>query len=121
MRVRFTIHFLTLVVTLIAISPSAQAKPVKATVPTANPTRPATEAPTSTTPPGETPKELEEYNLMPTPPPEPIPEEATRTYVYPYRQQLSPRVGFVTSTDSDDPYTYLLGISYLWPRYTSPQ
>lgn len=50
-----------------------------------------------------------------------MPTEASRTYVYPYRQQLVPRVGYVRSNDDDDPHTYMFGISYLWPRYVSPQ
>lgn len=119
MRVRFRLNFLTFVITLTAICAPAHAKPEKAKVPTANPTSPP--PPASTPPPAKPATELDEYNLMPTPPPEPLPEEAAKTYVYPYRQQLTPRAGYVGSNDDDDPYTYMFGILYLWPRYVSPQ
>jgi len=64
---------------------------------------------------------LEEYNLLSTPPPSPLPPGASATLYYPYRKSLSPMVGFVLTTKTDTPFTYVAGISYLWPRFRSPQ
>jgi hypothetical protein len=118
MAVWFMSFFLTLVLTLIAMAPAAVANPTKS--------RPAVNK-VMKPPPDDSPSaprpvnEMDEYNLLPTPPMELPGKEASKTYVYPYRQALAPRLGMMGSTDEETQFTYLVGISYLWPRYASPQ
>ncbi len=119
MVVGFRLHFLTFVVTVVATGDIAFANPERPRVPPGKPPGPS--SPVTPTGPTEPSRELEEYNLIATPPAQPLPPEASRTYIYPYRQALTPRIGLVTSTDDDEPDTSLLGILYLWPRYLPPQ
>jgi hypothetical protein len=142
MTVRFARYFLTFVLTpaamagpvalmtaslaavLVVVSTPvpAFAKPEKLKPPATAPAKPESEKPS---PPPPERDDLDENNLIsaPTPPP---PPDATRTYVYPYRQNLAVRFGGVFSTEKIDPpddnrFTYLMGVTYLWPRYSSPQ
>lgn len=121
MRVWVQIHFLTLVLTPLAIwlftMPSAEAAaPAKNEIVN----KPATEAKPAQLVDGDG-REIDEYNLIPTPPQSPMPKEATETYYYPFRQALSARFGGVLTDDKHDAVEYTLGIAYLWPRFAQPQ
>ncbi|MGE0762726.1 MAG: hypothetical protein AB7N80_05560 [Bdellovibrionales bacterium] len=115
MQVWVRIQLLTLVLTLLATNALATT-PDKTEAPLSKPGH--------VTPPPPAPgdgRELDEYNLLSTPPALPLPPEARETHYYPFRQALSPRLGAVITNDEDHQFEYLLGISYLWPRYRQPQ
>ena len=63
---------------------------------------------------------VDEQNLMLSPPPTPhvVPPRAR---YYPYRQSLGFHLGAFSSNDGAHPWTWLIGINYLWPRFLSPQ
>lgn len=71
--------------------------------------------------PASTGQEIDDNNLMLPRTDLPATSEVARSFYYPFRQELAPRAGLVLSTDSAHPVTYLLGITYLWPRFQSPQ
>lgn len=116
-------HFLTfvLIVNLFSIlvgpSFSSANPPHKSEIETGR----ATEAKPNDPKPDPDQPTLDDMNLMMAQPKEPPPKDLDKTYYYPFRQSLAPRFGAVFSTDRDHRWSYLLGFSYLWPRYASPQ
>ena len=112
MQVWVGVQLLTFV--LLVARPATATTPPKTNMP---PTRPPVTEPAPTS----DGREIQDYNLMPSPPAEPLSKEATETFYFPYRQALSPRLGAVFTTEKENAWEYLLGINYLWPRYASPQ
>ncbi len=114
MRVWVKIQLLTLVLTLSAM-PNAVASPAKPQM-----TAPADKVEADQPPAGDG-REIDEYNLMPSPPPKSLPKGARDTYYYPFRQALTPRIAAVAVDDRKNPLEYALGVFYLWPRFRQPQ
>lgn len=114
MRGQLRRHFLTLVLFLLSSQGLA--------TPTENVDKPQPYVPINKTekPPANA-EELNEYNLLESPPDPKDKSQQGYPYFFPYRQSLTPRFGIQNSAEDNPTWTYLVGISYLWPRYASPQ
>lgn len=108
-------HLLTFVLLVLIVSPLALATQGE------NPDVLKNASESGKTAPPTTGKEIDDNNLMLPRSDLPSTSVVARSFYYPYRQELAPRMGLVLTTDSAHPVTYLLGITYLWPRFQSPQ